>query len=106
MPRPRLLLLALGSVWITIAWLFARVPGLVYELAPWQHSTLHLLYEGLVTPIADEFIAPLLPMLAFLTWRRPQPAVIASAASTQKAAPVTRPLVPHRARGSRRGRKR
>jgi hypothetical protein len=114
---PLLLLIAVGSVWITIAWLFARVPGLVYDFAPWQRSALHLLYEGFVTPIANKFIVPLLLALAFAffrspargrasTWRAPPAALAGSAAEAEAGAPApSRPAAPP-ARSSRRRRKR
>lgn len=64
---PILLSVALISVWIMFAWLFARVPGLVYDLTPWQSSLLHLSYEGFVTPIANKFILPLLLALGLVS---------------------------------------
>jgi hypothetical protein len=69
-----LLAIALISLWITIAWLFARVPGLVYDLSAWQGSLLHVLYEGFVTPIANKFIVPLALGVAFVSFHRRQTA--------------------------------
>jgi hypothetical protein len=59
---PLLLAAALVSVWITAAWIFMRVPDLVYPAShePW----LSFLYESWVTPLANKFILPLLLVVA------------------------------------------
>ena len=59
---------ALFAVWVIAVWLFARVPGLVYDLAPWQRDVLRLAYEGWVTPLSNKFALPILIALAFTLW--------------------------------------
>jgi len=65
---PLLWVSALGSVWITVAWLFARVPRLVYDLSHWQSRALDLAYEGLVTSLANKFIIPVLLAVGLGVW--------------------------------------
>jgi hypothetical protein len=93
---------ALGSVWLVVAWLFARVPGLVYTLAGWQEALLRLLYEAFVTPIANKFIIAMVvagvcaQVVKFGLERRSMPQAVANSAP---------PRAPSRSR-SRRDRKR
>lgn len=54
-----LLASALLSAWLTVAWLFARVPGLIYELSDVEQSTLSFGYEAWVTALGNRFIAPI-----------------------------------------------
>jgi hypothetical protein len=63
-------IVALASLWIIVAWLFARVPGLVYELSPFQQHTLDFAYEAFVTSIGLKFVIPLLLAAALVLWQR------------------------------------
>jgi hypothetical protein len=63
-----LTLIALLSVYLIAVFLFAKVPGLVYTLAPWQSSALRVAYEGWVTPLSNKFVLPLLLAAALLAW--------------------------------------
>lgn len=62
-----LALLALASLWIIVAWIFAQVPGLVYDLSPLQRFALNLGYEGFVTPIGNKFVIPVVLAVLLVT---------------------------------------
>lgn len=76
-----LLVLALASVWLVAAFLFAQVPGLVYELSPLESSLLRVLYEGWVTPLSNKFMVPLLLGYALFAWQRAKLRVDTAAAA-------------------------
>lgn len=50
---------ALLSVWLMVAWLFALVPGLVYDLSAFERLALDFGYEALVTALGNRYITPL-----------------------------------------------
>jgi hypothetical protein len=67
---PLLAGMAVGSLWASAAWLFARVPGLVYDASDlWFRHFLQILYEGLVTPPASKFVLPLLLAALLVSWQ-------------------------------------
>lgn len=76
-----LLVSALGSLWVLVVWVFARVPGLVYTLEAWQSTALDMLYEGYVTPMANKLIVPLVLAASLVGWQgaRQERAVVAAA---------------------------
>lgn len=101
---------ALVSLWIMIAWLFARVPGLVYTLADWQLTTLHILYEGYVTPMANKLIVPLflwvISVLLYRTFSAHSADSPSDARSSRSALAATRPGAGGRRRRDKRSSKR
>ncbi|MFT3927726.1 MAG: hypothetical protein QM778_34685 [Myxococcales bacterium] len=62
---PVLAMSALVCVWITAAWVFSRVPDLVYPAS--QAAWVAWLYESWVTPLANKFLLPLALMALFYT---------------------------------------
>jgi hypothetical protein len=62
-------LIALVSVWVIIAWIFARVPGLVYDLESWERTLLDLSYEAFVTPMGNKFVLPLILAVGLVLWQ-------------------------------------
>jgi hypothetical protein len=65
-----LIVVAHASVWITVSWLFARVPGLVYDLSGFESALLAFAYEALVTSPANKFVCPILLAAALVVWQR------------------------------------
>lgn len=63
-----LLAAAIGSVWLTAAWLFARVPGLVYDFSTFQLGLLDFGYETFVTPLGNKLVLPILLAGALFSW--------------------------------------
>ncbi len=63
------MLLAIANVWMIAAWLFARVPGLIYDPSAWQRTMLDFGYEALVTSLATKFIAPVGVTIAIVMWQ-------------------------------------
>ncbi len=61
--------IAFVSLWIIVAWLFARVPGLVYDLDGWQKTLLNLSYEAFVTPLGNKFVLPVLLAAGLVLWQ-------------------------------------
>jgi hypothetical protein len=57
---------ALLSAWLTAAWLFARVPGLVYELTELEQSMLNFGYEAWVTALGNRYLAPIVLAVALV----------------------------------------
>jgi hypothetical protein len=55
---------ALACVWLTAAWVFASVPGLVYTLDPALHAALHTTYGALVGPPSARYWVGLIVALA------------------------------------------
>lgn len=66
---PVVVLVAAASVWITVAWLFARVPGLVYQLSPAWQTALDVGYEAFVTSIGNKYVIPLILAAALVVWQ-------------------------------------
>jgi hypothetical protein len=106
-----LALAALASVWIIIAWIFARVPGLVYDLESWQRALLDLAYEALVTPMGNKFVLPLLLAAGLVLWQMREQASAGSEPAgleddevvpAASLAVARRPANPRRARRRRR----
>jgi hypothetical protein len=79
-----LALIALLAVWVIAAFLFAKVPGLVYTLTPWQHGALRLAYEGWVTPLTNKFVMPILLAGGLLAWQSQRQKPTAIAKDTQR----------------------
>jgi hypothetical protein len=77
-----LVLIALLSVYLIAVFLFAKVPGLVYTLSPWQSSALRVAYEGWVTPLTNKFVLPLLLAAALLAWQSAPPSDLRREART------------------------
>jgi hypothetical protein len=101
--------ISLSSVWLIAAFLFAQVPGLVYELSPAESSLLRLLYEGWITPLSNKFIVPLLLAYALFAWQRrgverENAATIPAPLPASDAAKPRRPAKPKRAGGRARKR--
>lgn len=53
-----LMFAALASSWLLSAWLFARVPGLVYDLSSFEARALGFGYEAWATALGNRFVAP------------------------------------------------
>jgi hypothetical protein len=66
---PMLIALALSTVWLTAAFLFAQVPGLVYTLSPVESGLLRLGYEGFATPLTTKFMLSLLLTYGLFAWQ-------------------------------------
>jgi hypothetical protein len=66
---PILLSFSIASLWVNAAWLFAQVPGLVYQLSAVQRGLLDFAYEGLVTPLGNRLILPLIVAAALYAWQ-------------------------------------
>jgi lysylphosphatidylglycerol synthetase-like protein (DUF2156 family) len=91
-----LLACALSSVWVIGAFLFAQVPGLVYDLSPTESSLLRLCYEGWVTPLTNKFMMPLLLGYGLFAWQRRRVETEACTSVSSAPAAVTQATKPLR----------
>jgi hypothetical protein len=94
---PLVLGAVLASLWLTFAWIFARVPGLVYSLTPLQEAALHAAHEGLLSHLGVRLLLPLLLAVGLASWQL----TLESRAAARRSTPAGGQRAP-RTRGARR----
>jgi hypothetical protein len=80
---------ALLSIWLIAAWLFARIPGLVYELSGLEQRMLRFGYEAWVSAIGSRVVAPIVVSAALI-------GLLSERRSSSR--PLARPTRPRRPR--------